>query len=216
MIVIACGSTSQERLQYSGRPYPACLPDNETAVIAHAATQGRKTPFKRKERTTYSPYKDKVEMVQNILGKSVTSNKTKKEKRKKHNMWLSGCLYIEGRLNEGLRLQRKHKDESKQSKTNVTPEKTSWHLQNKRPEDTSSCHLWLVNKARASEPARARLLWAILSLVLPVTFGHTIACRSSGLAFSATIQFIMKCSASCSAVLRHSLSSWAAAKHPIT
>ena len=38
MIVIACGSTSQERLQYSGRPYPACLPENETAVIAHATT----------------------------------------------------------------------------------------------------------------------------------------------------------------------------------
>ena len=38
MIVIACCSTSQERLQYSGRPYPACLPENETAVIAHAKT----------------------------------------------------------------------------------------------------------------------------------------------------------------------------------
>ena len=153
-------------------------------------------------------------MVQDILGKRVISNKTKKEKRKKH-MWLSRCLYIEGRLNEGLRLQRKHKDESKQSKTNVTPDKTPWHLQTKRPEDTSSRHLWLVNKARASEPARARLLWAVLSLVLPVTFGHTIACRSLGLAFSATIQFITKCSAPCTAVLRHSPSSWAAAKHPI-
>ena len=30
----------------------------------------------------------------------------------------------------------------------------------------------------ASEAARARLLWPILSLVLPVTFGHTTACRS--------------------------------------
>ena len=30
-------------------------------------------------------------------------------------------LHIEGRLNEGPRLQRKHKDETKQNKTNVTP-----------------------------------------------------------------------------------------------
>ena len=29
MNVIACGLTSQERLQYSGRPYPACLPEND-------------------------------------------------------------------------------------------------------------------------------------------------------------------------------------------
>ena len=36
----------------------------------------------------------------------------------------------------------------------------------------------------ASEPARARLLWAILPLVLPVTFGHTTACRSPALTFS--------------------------------
>ena len=66
---------------------------------------------------------------------------------------------------------------------------------------------------RASEPARARLLWAILSLVLPVTFGHTTACRSPALVFSATIHFAIKYSAPCSAVLRHSPSSWAAVVH---
>ena len=32
---------------------------------------------------------------------------------------------------------------------------------------------------RASESARARLFWAIPSLILRVTFGHTTACRSS-------------------------------------
>ena len=37
----------------------------------------------------------------------------------------------------------------------------------------------------ASEPARTRLLWDILSLVLPVTFGHTTACRGPALTFSA-------------------------------
>ena len=46
----------------------------------------------------------------------------------------------------------------------------------------------------ASEPARARLLWAILFLVLPVTFRRTTACRSLALAFSAAIHFAMKCS----------------------
>ena len=65
----------------------------------------------------------------------------------------------------------------------------------------------------ASEPARARLLWAILSLVLPITFGHTTACRSPALIFPAVINFAMKRSAPYSAVLRHSLSSWAAVVH---
>ena len=61
-------------------------------------------------------------MVQKILGKSDIS----KKRRKKH-VWLLGRLHIEGRLNEGPRLQRKHKDEkrskAKQNKANVTPEK---------------------------------------------------------------------------------------------
>ena len=65
----------------------------------------------------------------------------------------------------------------------------------------------------ASDPARTRLFWAILSLVLPVTFGHTIACRSLALAFSAAIYFAMKRVALYSAVLRHFSSSWAAVVH---
>ena len=69
-------------------------------------------------------------MVQNCSEKETSPDK-QKEKRKKH-VWLSGGLHIEGRLNEGPRLQRNHKDEkrskakqskAKQSKTNVTPEK---------------------------------------------------------------------------------------------
>ena len=65
----------------------------------------------------------------------------------------------------------------------------------------------------ASEPARVRLNSAILSLVLPVTFGHATACRSPALAFSAVINFAMKRFAPCSDVLRHSPSSWAAVVH---
>ena len=64
-----------------------------------------------------------------------------------------------------------------------------------------------------SEPERTRLFWAILSLVLPVTVGHTTACHSPALAFSAAIHFAMKRSAPCSAVLRHSPSFWAAVVH---
>ena len=73
-------------------------------------SQGRKTPFGRKERTTYSPtYEEKAEMVYKILEKSDMS------KKKKH-VWLSGHLYIEGRLKEGPRLQRKHNKDEKRSK----------------------------------------------------------------------------------------------------
>ena len=63
----------------------------------------------------------------------------------------------------------------------------------------------------ASQQGRANqhLLWATLFLVLPVTFEHTTACRSPALVFSATIHFAMKCSA----VLRHSPSSWVAVVH---
>ena len=65
----------------------------------------------------------------------------------------------------------------------------------------------------ASEPARARLLWAILSLVLPVTFRHTTVCRSPALGFSAAIHFAMKRSAPCATVLCHLPLSWAAVVH---
>ena len=85
---------------------------------------------------------------------------------------------------------------------------------------------WLVNDQAAlrlrriwstmvREPARARLLWAILSSVPPLTFGHNIntAHRSPVLTFSAAIHFAMKRSAPCSTVLHHSPSSWAAVIH---
>ena len=71
----------------------------------------------------------------------------------------------------------------------------------------------LVHATVASKPVRARLLWATLSLVLPVTFGQIAACRSAALALSAAIHFVMKTSAPCFAVLCHSPSSWAAIVH---
>ena len=48
-------------------------------------------------------------MVKKILRKSDIS---KLIKGKKKHVWLSGRLHIEGRLNEGPRLQRKHKYEN--------------------------------------------------------------------------------------------------------
>ena len=57
---------------------------------------------------------------------------------------------------------------------------------------------------RANQHEHARLFWAILSLILSVTFGDIIVCRSPALAFSAAIHFAMKRSARCFAVLRHS------------
>ena len=53
----------------------------------------------RKESTTYSPYREKAEMVQEILEKSDISEINQEVKRKKH-VWLPGRLHIEGRLNE--------------------------------------------------------------------------------------------------------------------
>ena len=50
-------------------------------------------------------------------------------------------------------------------------------------------------------------------LVLPVTFGHTTACRSPAMTFSAAIHFALQRSAPCSAVLRLPPSSWVAVVH---
>ena len=84
-------------------------------------------------------------MVQKILGKSHIS-----EKKKKKRVWLSGRLHIEGRLNEGPRLRRKHKDqnEAKQNKRNTTRERRNdiaWH--------GMACHL-SANQKEAKETRR--------------------------------------------------------------
>ena len=65
----------------------------------------------------------------------------------------------------------------------------------------------------ASDPAQARLLWAIFSLVFPVTFGHATVCRSPALTFSAATYLAMRRSAPCSAISLHSPSSSTAVVH---
>ena len=74
-------------------------------------------------------------------------------------MWLSGRLHIEGRLNEGPRLQRKHEDEkrgkAKQNKTNVTPEKDVMTSANQTPGGHKFAPLVASQQGRANqhEPA---------------------------------------------------------------
>ena len=136
-----------------------------------------------------------------ILGKSDILNK-QKEKRKKH-VWLSGRLHIEGQLNEGPRLQRKHKDENeaKQNKCNSRERRHDICKSNaKHPEDTSSRYMWLVNKGERTSTSPLALGYPLLGPSRHVR-AYTTACRSPALVFSATIHFAMKCSALCSAVL---------------
>ena len=106
-------------------------------------SQSRKTPFGRKERTTYSIYKKgKADnMVQKILGKSDISKKRKRS--------TCGYLHIEGRLNEGPRLQRKHKDENepKQNKRNTRERRHDICKPNDaRRAQVRATYGWLVNK----------------------------------------------------------------------
>ena len=79
---------------------------------------------------------------------------------------------------------------------------------NENKQDENETYIsWRANIALStmvSKLARARLLWALLSLVQPVMFRYTTAChRSPALAFYAAIHFAMKRFAPCSAVLRH-------------
>ena len=73
----------------------------------------------RKERT-YD-----VLSLQRESGNGTRNTRKKRHLQKIETRVATGAPAFEGRLNEGLRLQRKHRDknEAKQSKTNVTPEK---------------------------------------------------------------------------------------------
>ena len=76
---------------------------------------------------------------------------------------------MEGRLNEGPWLQRKHEDENeaKQNKGDTRERRHGICKPNARRIQVCAACGW---STRASKPARVRLLWAILSLVLPVRF----------------------------------------------
>ena len=65
------------------------------------------------------------------------------------------------------------------TKTNLTPKKNNT-TSARRIHVCSTCG----QSTMASEPTRTRLLCAIISVFLPVAFGHTTACRSPDLTFS--------------------------------
>ena len=69
-------------------------------------------------------------------------------------VWLSGRLHIEGRLNEGPRLQRKHdekRSKAKQNKTNVTPEKDIVTSANQTPGGYKFAPLVASQQGRANQ-----------------------------------------------------------------
>ena len=107
------------------------------------------------------------------------------------------------------KIQKRNK--TKQIKNNVTPEKYKKASTNQKTPGEYNFAPLMTNKLwRANQ---TRLLWAILSWVLPGTSGHTTAFRNPALILSAAIYFAIKRSAPCSAILRHSSSSWAAVVH---
>ena len=118
---------------------------------------GRKTLFRRKERTAYSPFKEKAALIQqNTWKKRYLQINKGKQKRKKH-VWLSRRLHIEGRLRGGPRVQRKNKNknEAKQNKLNTRERRHDICKPiARRIQVCATCG----QSPRASDPARARLL----------------------------------------------------------
>ena len=112
-------------------------------------------------------------------------------------------------FNESKNTKTKYK-KRKRKKRNARERQDSVGKQNVR---RIQVHTIYGLSTMANEPARARLLFAILSSVLPVTLGHSTAYRSPALTFSAAIHIAMKRSAPCSAVSRHSFPPWAAIIH---
>ena len=119
------------------------------------------------------------------------------------------CTESRGFLSESI------KTKTKKNKTNVTPEKYDTTSANQKPGVHKFAPLVpSQQEERANQHEPACFGTAVLSLALPVTFGHTTACRTPALDFSAATHFTMKkCSAPCSTVLRHSPSSWATVVH---
>ena len=131
-------------------------------------SQGRKASFGRKK--TYD-----VLSIQRENGNGTKNTRKNihlqinKRKKRKKDMCLSGRRHIEERLNEGPWLQRKHEDgnEAKRTKGNTRERHHDICKPNAQRIQVRAPCGW---STRASESARARLLWAILSLVLPVRF----------------------------------------------
>ena len=98
----------------------------------------------------------------------------------------------------------------RRNRTNVMQEKDNV------ASDTSLRHLWLINYAWRANHHEHACFRLITSGSFPSRSGiHIYVCRSTALTFSVAIHFAMKRPTPCSAVLRHSPSSWAAVSRPL-
>ena len=80
-----------------------------------------------------------------------------------------------------------------------------------RPEDTNLRHLWLNNYGERTSTSPLALVYPLFG---PSCYVRAYSCMpQSNPAFSPAIYFAMKRFCSCSAVLRHSPSSWAVVVH---
>ena len=124
-------------------------------------------------------YQPQKSLPRRVLEKATSPNK-QNEKRKKH-VWLSGRLHIERRLNEGTRLQRKHKDE-KRSKavTNVTPEKNFMTCANQTPGEYKFVALVASQQGRANQHEPLALGYPLLGPSRHVRAFHCMPQSSLG------------------------------------
>ena len=93
------------------------------------------------------------------------------------------------RVAAGAHTYQKDENETKQN-IHERQRKTTRHLQFKKNARRIRVRATCGFSTMASEPARARLLCAILSLVFPVTFGQSTKCHCPALTFSAALHFI--------------------------
>ena len=117
--------------------------------------QGRKTPTGRKERTTYSPYKEKKAMGQKLLGKSDISKYKQKEKKERNTCGYRGVCISKDDWTKGRGFNESMKTKTKQNKTNITPEKDVMASANQTPGGYKFTPLVASQQGRANqhEPA---------------------------------------------------------------
>ena len=99
------------------------------------------------------------------------------------------------------------KTKRRKERKNVTSEKGNMGSANKNARGYKFAPLFVANCCGLSSP-----YWSFRSRS-DILLLHAVVCRSSTLAFFGAINFTIKRSALCSAVLRHSPSPWAAVVH---
>ena len=170
-------------------------------------SQGRKTPFGRKERTTYSTLHTKRKRK----WYKKYSEKRHLQKKKRNTCGYRGACISKDDRTKGRGFNDSIKTKTKQKKTNVTPEKDVMTSAKQTPGGPKFAPLVASQQGRANqnEPACFGL-----SSSWPFCHVRAYHCMpSSSLGFLCNDQFRHEMFPSCSAVLRHSPSSWAAVVH---